>query len=195
MHMTIAGKRARAIARASIVALVATVLMNGFVVRPALASAEQPGRVITSAGHSPHSAVSGEVRTWHQHWDITFSGGVPVGGWADILVQSDGFYRFQGHAHDSGATSYDFGIVWVLTPRSGFEQPLAFGGRGHLAGTFESGSRDFDWNESGNNPALVTLFQTGFTAAGRANTTLDIAGLLSSLGDVISKVTWVVALF
>lgn len=87
---------------------------------------------------------------------IVFNGGVPVGGWAQLIVRSDGSYTFTGHYHDSGATSYNVQFAWAIADGNG--RAYTFRANGHCAGTFESGSRDFDWNNSGTNPELAAHF-------------------------------------
>ncbi|WP_321781596.1 hypothetical protein [Paraburkholderia sp. J94] len=83
---------------------------------------------------------------------ITFSNGCPVGGWAEIRLYKNGNYEFWGHFHDSGAPSYDAGIAWVIVDNEG--TGFSFEAKVHLNGTFESGSRDGDWHQTGNNPQI-----------------------------------------
>ncbi|GAB3718983.1 hypothetical protein GCM10027598_31220 [Amycolatopsis oliviviridis] len=45
---------------------------------------------------------------------INFDNGVLVGGWANLTVYPNGNYNFSGHFHDSGATSYNVGIVMAI---------------------------------------------------------------------------------
>src|SRR5579859_918603 len=45
---------------------------------------------------------------------IGFDNGVPVGGFSHLTLRDDGSYTFSGHFHDSGATSYEVGCVWLL---------------------------------------------------------------------------------
>ena len=84
---------------------------------------------------------------------ITFDNGVPVGGWAQLTVYADGSYNFTGHFHDSGLPNYNDSLVFGLVSTSG--TLYTFVHTGHMAGTFESGSRDDDWDVSGTNPALA----------------------------------------
>jgi hypothetical protein len=85
---------------------------------------------------------------------IHFSGGVPVGGWSQLTLHSNGAWNFSGHLHDSGAPSYNDVVTWgVQSIRTGDVYVVRHSG--HMAGTFEPGSRDDDWNDSGINPALA----------------------------------------
>src|SRR5262245_20355790 len=60
---------------------------------------------------------------------ITFAGGVPVGGSAQLTLFEDGSYRFTGNLHDSGALSYDTKVVVRLRGVSGqfYELPAHTG--------------------------------------------------------------------
>jgi hypothetical protein len=84
---------------------------------------------------------------------IAFDNGVPVGGAAELTVYADGSYHFAGSFHDSGAPSYNDTLVYGVVSTSGVL--YTFTHAGHMAGTFESGSRDDIWDVSGTNPALA----------------------------------------
>ena len=75
---------------------------------------------------------------------ITFNGGVPVGGFAQLTLFQSGNFNFNGHFHVSGAPSYNVGFA--VGVRSSRGVLYTFLKSGHLAGTFEPGSRDFDWS-------------------------------------------------
>ncbi len=76
---------------------------------------------------------------------ITSGGLAALGGWDELTIFDDGGTRFRGHAHDSGADGYDFGVSAVLGDRAGHAVAVAH--HGHVGGTFTSGSRDHDWDE------------------------------------------------
>jgi hypothetical protein len=84
---------------------------------------------------------------------ITFNNGVPVGGFASLTLHSDGTCQFSGHFHDSGAPSYNVEFVWVVVDSAGHAFTFKVNGRMH--GTFESGSRDFNWNITAHSPAVA----------------------------------------
>lgn len=75
---------------------------------------------------------------------ITFSGGVPVGGYAQLTLFQSGHFNFNGHFHVSGAPSYNVGFAVGVRSQRGVL--YTFLRSGHLAGTFEPGSRDFNWS-------------------------------------------------
>lgn len=128
------------------------------------------------------------------HANITFGGGVPVGGWANLTVFGDGSYNFSGHLHDSGATSYDTGVVFALRASNG--TVFTFSNTGKVHGTFSFGSRDHDWNVSGVNPALASAWESvnrGNTWQMRARASLDLVGMFNDIKTVIGFVQQVVA--
>ena len=92
-----------------------------------------------------------------QSGPIVFDNGVPVGGWSNLTIQPDGSYVFEGHLHDSGFPSYNGAVVWAVKDNL-TNTAYTFGSSGHMAGTIESGSRDWNWNVQETSAAL----QNGF---------------------------------
>jgi hypothetical protein len=84
---------------------------------------------------------------------IITGGLAALGGTITITIHLDGAVRWQGHAHDSGADAYNFGISALVSGPSGHR--LAFAHSGHASGTFNGGSRDDDWDEFHPPSALV----------------------------------------
>lgn len=126
---------------------------------------------------------------------ITFSGGVPVGGWANLTLFSDGSYNFSGHFHDSGATSYNTALVWAV--KSGAGTIYTFVHQGRVHGTFESGSRDDDWNNSGNNPALAAGWAdlwAHWSWRWQAAVNLDIGPLLDDVKNALGVAGAIIAI-
>lgn len=128
---------------------------------------------------------------------ITFGGSVPVGGFAHLTLFPDGTVKFTGHLHDSGATEYNMSAVAAVKDDADFVYTAQH--QGHVAGTFESGSRDDDWNEEGRNgdvakhwPVLAMGYSTAKLDA-RANG--DLVGLTNSLIGSLGLVVGVIALF
>ncbi len=80
-------------------------------------------------------------------------GDAPVGGWSNLSLWADGAYQFSGHLHVSGAPSYDDSVVWLVASCAG--TAFVFSHTGRLHGTFEKGSRDDDWSDSGTNQAIA----------------------------------------
>lgn len=126
---------------------------------------------------------------------INFGGGVPVGGWANLSVFPDGNYNFSGHFHDSGATSYDVNVVWGL--RSSDGSVFVFTAAGRVHGTFESGSRNFDWNHAGNYPAMASdwaALSSGWSARWSSHTSLNVGGSLEDVKNGLGAAGAVVAI-
>ena len=124
---------------------------------------------------------------------ITFNGGVPVGGNANLKIWEDGNYQFTGHFHDSGATSYDTGVMFAVKGHNGYV--LTFSNTGRVHGTFESGSRDHDWNVTGKNQYIVDHAREFMGAAWRskANTSLNLGGLWSSIKTGLGEIAGIIA--
>ena len=100
------------------------------------ADASAPSHLITGA----FTPQVGPLNTGY----ITFNGGVPVGGFSQLTLFQSGNFNFNGHFHVSGAPSYNVGFA--VGVRSSRGVLYTFLKSGHLAGTFEPGSRDFDWS-------------------------------------------------
>src|SRR6266540_100920 len=75
---------------------------------------------------------------------IHFDGGVPVRGWAQLTLFQTGGLNFVGHFHDSGLPSYD--VQFAVAVRSQLGVLYTLGRQGHMGGTFDPASRDFDWS-------------------------------------------------
>jgi len=129
---------------------------------------------------------------------ITFGNGVPVGGNAHLTIHSDGTYTFSGHFHDSGATQYNMQLVWVV--KDSTNTAYTFEHQGQVFGTFESGSRDDDWNNSGQNDEIKQNWANivaGQTWKANADANGDLTNLLTTalaaVGVVLSVVGIVVS--
>ena len=132
---------------------------------------------------------------------INFSD-LPVGGWGNITIYKNGNFEFWGHFHDSGAPSYDGALSWVIVDSKGFA--FTFAHKVHMNGTFEVGSRDGDWDDTGTNGAIADHWAdlcAGNTWRWTANVNWDwtiiveqIEDSLKAAGTIISGVVAVVAL-
>lgn len=127
---------------------------------------------------------------------ITFDGGVPVGGFAHLTLFSDGTVKFTGHFHDSGATEYNMAAVAAVKDDAGWAYTAQH--QGHVSGTFESGSRDDDWNgESHNNDVAKhwpVLAMGPNSAQLKAHAGGDLVGLTNSVIGSLGLVVGVIAL-
>jgi hypothetical protein len=138
-----------------------------------------------SDGNIPAAAVPTQVPSQLGPWStgsITFDNGVPVGGWASLALFQNGDYQFYGHYHVSGAPSYNVEHGWVVVSSAGYA--FTFKAAGHLAGTFESGSRDYDWNNTGNNPDIAQRWSelmNGWSYTWSAAVNWDAVSLVNSI--------------
>ncbi|GCE28868.1 hypothetical protein KDA_43520 [Dictyobacter alpinus] len=132
---------------------------------------------------------------------IAFDNGVPVGGSASLTLHSDGTYSFNGSFHDSGAPSYNVEFSWVIVGAAG--TAYSFTASGHMAGTFESGSRDCIWTQSNRNDDIALHWDeltSGYTWRWQAYVNWNVQSAVDSLvsalkaaGTVIATVVAVVA--
>ncbi|WP_416984497.1 hypothetical protein [Streptomyces sp. T028] len=126
--------------------------------------------------------------------NVTFSGGVPVGGWTSLTLNRNGTYNWSGHMHDSGGTSYNYSGVCVVRFSSG--TAFVFETRGRVHGTFDSGSRDYNWNKSGYNRALPSVWNasSSYRWTCKNRTTLNLAGVVDSALAAVGYAARVVAI-
>lgn len=126
---------------------------------------------------------------------ITFEDGVAVGGYSHLSLFANGASSCTGHFHVSGSISYDISFVWVV--RSSTGSVFTFSQEGRLHGTWESGSRDYDWGHSGTNPALAAAWadiSAGYTRVWRAAANSDFGSLLDGAIKVVGYVSTAVKL-
>jgi hypothetical protein len=125
---------------------------------------------------------------------IVFGGGVPVGGWANLDINSDGSYNFSGSFHDSGLPPYDVAIVFAV--RSSKGAVFTFTTSGKVNGTIGGGSRDFIWDNVGNNGAIKGAWgdlAAGWSWQANAAANLNFKDLWNSIKAVIGTIQEVVA--
>jgi predicted ABC-type ATPase len=118
---------------------------------------------------------------------IVSGGAAALGGWMKVTINPDGSVRWHGHAHDSGADGYDFGVSAVVRTSSG--RAVAVAHSGHVGGTFTSGSRDDDWDVT-QAPNPVIAANVGDFASARIDTNLEYS---SDIGSALeAAVGWLV---
>jgi hypothetical protein len=154
----------------------------------------QPGAYIKELGMKADApSFMSEIQA---SGNIVFGGGVPVGGWTAISLYPNGAFNFSGHLHVSGAPSYNVGVTWGVTASDGqptFSLPVT----GRVHGTFEPGSRDFDWNKSGTNPALAAAWpelSAGYRWRWNAGANIDFLAMGQTIMQAIGAVGAVIAL-
>lgn len=126
---------------------------------------------------------------------IVFGGGVPVGGWAQLTLFSNGAVNFTGHFHDSGATSYDMTCTYAVRASDGTVYTFTKTGRVH--GTFEAGSRDFDWGENPSNTAIGAGWANlvaGWSWQAKAGANVDVGALLDAAIRSVGQAASVIAI-
>lgn len=147
---------------------------------------------------APLPTTIGPFNTNH----IGFNNGVPVGGFASLTLHSDGTCQFSGHFHVSGAPSYNVEFVWVIVDSGG--NAYTFTASGKLHGTFESGSRDFNWNKTQVSPAVKQNWPklaAGYHWQWSAHVNWDVQAAVNSVvsgikaaGQVVGAVVSVIAI-
>jgi len=150
-------------------------------------------RYVAHARVNTAQAAPTQLGPWNH--SITFPDGVPVGGWANLTLFSNGAYNFSGHFHVSGALSYDTAIVWAVKSSDGSVYLFTHSGRVH--GTFESGSRDDNWNDAGTNPALAagwTTITKRWSYRSSARVDMAIGPLIDDVKSVIGAAGAVIAI-
>lgn len=129
---------------------------------------------------------------------ITFSGGVPVGGFAQLTLFQSGHFNLNGHFHVSGAPSYN--VSFAVGVRSRLGVLYTFLQTGHLAGTFEPGSRDFNFSVQDFRDVLrvdwanVSVNSTWWWNAKVNIDPLALLGTIKTLAQTVGAVASVVAL-
>jgi hypothetical protein len=154
------------------------------------------GRVYTNWWHNPDEwagindnwkAIGREKLPIEFNAAITSDGLAALGGWFKVTVNPNGSVRWQGHAHDSGADGYDFGITALVRPSSG--PAIALAHTGHVGGTFTSGSRDHDWDETHPATDVVSSSLSTYNNA-KFETHLDYSSNIGSAFE--SLVSWII---
>lgn len=115
-------------------------------------------------------------------------------GWAELTVSQDGSYRFRGHFHDSHPWSENDKLEFGLLSTAGIL--YTFDHSGHMAGTFESGSRSGDWDDSGTDPRIAAYWGDleGCRWAWAANVNADWNCIISQVENAAGLVVGVVGI-
>ncbi|MDB9390832.1 hypothetical protein [Microcystis aeruginosa] len=128
---------------------------------------------------------------------IGFSDGVAVGGYSHLSLFPNGAFSFTGHYHVSGAISYDTLFTLAIKSQSSNPTVLTFTHKGRCHGTFESGSRDDDWGDSGTNQAVAAVWnefsQFGYTWQWNAAVNADIGQLLRTTVEALGAANTVIS--
>lgn len=126
---------------------------------------------------------------------IVFDGRVPVGGFAHLTIRQDGSFTFLGHFHDSGALEFNVALAWVVKDSQNLV--YAFQHSGHVAGTFQAGSRDDDWRLDSRDDNIANNWANlgaGRSAIVKAEANVDMVNLTNALIGLAGVVLGVAAL-
>lgn len=118
---------------------------------------------------------------------IVTPAGVPLGGRAEFVVNSDGSGRFKGHMRATGFFSYDFTVRAVLRSRSGLVA-LIQQKPGSVYGTDTPGPRQFDWDEDASNPVIADLWPDLRAGSIEVSRSSEYAGLTGGLAEFVGDV-------
>jgi uncharacterized protein with LGFP repeats len=158
----------------------------------------QGGTIIWTPVGGAH-AINGAVPTVLEYdaGSITFPSGTAAGGGAHLTLAKDGTCHFTGHMHDSGAAAYNYSVAGVVKDVA--NQAYTFGHTGNIAGTFESGSRDDNWDQNAANPTVaqnwLVLAAAGQHSSWRSSVSIDLSGVINQIISAVGTVAGVVALF
>ncbi|WP_067816116.1 hypothetical protein [Actinomadura kijaniata] len=127
-----------------------------------------------------------ESRTFSK--PIVTPSGVPLGGHAEFVINSDGSARFKGHMRATGLFSYKFTVRAVLQSGSG-GLALIHQKSGQVYGTDTPGPRQFDWDEDASDQLIADMwpdFRAGSIAVSRSSEMTGVIGTAAELtGDVL----------
>ncbi len=128
---------------------------------------------------------------------ITFGTGIAAGGYATLILRSNGVITFRGHLHASGFPSYDYLAVFTVKDSNG--QAYTASHTGRLHGSDEPGSRDSDWDETTNNDLVRQnwpLIRSG-TGGSRVDVTSDWSPqkIAEDVFSVVGTAVGIIAIF
>jgi hypothetical protein len=155
-----------------------------------------PNDAPTFAAPAFSSAVPNQVGPFN--WSpIVFGGGVPVGGWAQLTLFRNGVVNFTGHFHVSGAPSYNVTCAFAVRAGAGpGATAFTFAKTGRVHGTFESGSRDFNWDDTPTNPAVAADWEnlvSSWAWQAKVGANIDLLSTTQSAVQALGQVAAVIA--
>jgi hypothetical protein len=161
---------------------------------------QQLAAVSRAPGNLDLFVIGNDNHVWTTYWNepiATFAGQISsgglaaLGGWFELTIFGNGGLRWRGHAHNSGADGYDFGVIAFLSDRNG--HAIGTVHHGHVGGTFTAGSPDDDWDEL--HPIQPTIAEHfSHFAAGEFHTSTDYTSAFGSTAEnalgIIAKFTF-----
>ena len=103
---------------------------------------------ITNTGQLTTTALPTSLTFTFNSFDLNGGTRVSFNG-AQLTLFEDGSYVFSGSFHDGGL--FEYNVSMVIAIKDSQNIVYTFGQQGDVAGTFESGSRDFSWDVNGQN--------------------------------------------
>jgi hypothetical protein len=103
--------------------------------------------------------------TWH--WSVSGqTTPATLGGWAELWMNSDGFWSFRGHVHDSGFFDLFYASLVVVNPHDANLKTPVFQQNGSVTGSGNPfGSNDDNWTQNGQDPFISDNWDKIKTAA------------------------------
>jgi hypothetical protein len=119
---------------------------------------------------------------------------LPITGWLELIINSNGTFSYRGHLHNSGWVGYHVAVVAALNFQDSDGGVIMAAEEGHLSGTSEGGGsdRDHDWEWSGFEPRIRDnwdiLRTRAMTVSLKAGATLGdvVAGILTTIPIAIA---------
>ena len=130
------------------------------------------------------SVVIEEPETITLHADVVTDDGIPLGGWVEMILQSNGNYTFHGSMEASGFPSYNYGLQVFIKAADGII--LTAFHSGSVYGFDTPGDRNNSWEENLNSPVL-----SAYWLSVRNNPVIqyqlnaDIGGVTGTIWDVV----------
>jgi hypothetical protein len=130
------------------------------------------------------SVVITEPETISLHTDVVTDDGIPISGWVEMILQSNGNYTFHGSMRATGGPSYDYGLQVFVKAADGII--LTAFHSGNIYGTDTPGDRDDPWEENLNSALVKSewvsirnnpVIQYQFNA--------DIGGVIGTVWDIV----------
>ena len=128
-----------------------------------------------------------------QSGSVVFSDGMPVGGSSELWLFPNGDCIFRGGFHDSGFPSYNVVFSWTIKTASGVV--FLFEANGHMAGTIEAGSRDYNWEIRTNNSEIAAHWgelRQYYERTWYAHVEWDVAAAIDAIIKAIGIVTKII---
>jgi hypothetical protein len=161
-----------------------------------------PPRQQVDANVSPLTLQSTALQIALDWPSITFNNGVPVGGYASVVMNSNGSCTFAGHFHDSGFLDYDVAIAWVVVSDN---IAYTFTAQGSMQGTIANlfnPNRDWNFQEQTTNQTVAANWSNltaGYSWQAQASANLDLIQVINDLlndlkaaGQIIQTVIQVI---